>query len=148
MISVKDAQGVTYDAAKHFGVYGLQKITEAQSKRTTVCYSYFQPDGGAEMSPSPKERVYYVVKGSITVNGKDGETHLLESRRPDLHRPGRGAGHGHQRRQTRRGARIYRDALTAAAIFQMKRRFRCMKKVVQPSVNPSGMKGIGGKPKR
>lgn len=70
MISVKDAQGVTYDAAKHFGVYGLQKITE------------------------------------------------------------------------------YRDALTAAAIFQMKRRFRCMKKVVQPSVNPSGMKGIGGKPKR
>jgi len=37
-----------------------------------------QPDGGAEMSPSPKERVYYVVKGSITVNGKDGETHLLD----------------------------------------------------------------------
>ncbi len=78
MISVKDARGATYDAAKHFGVYGLQKITEAQSMRTTVCYSYFQPDGGAEMSPSPKERVYYVVKGSITVNGKDGESHVLD----------------------------------------------------------------------
>ncbi len=76
MISVKDAQGVTYDAAKHSGVYGLQKITEADSKRTTVCYSYFQPDGGAEMSASPKERVYYVVKGSITVCGKD-EKHVL-----------------------------------------------------------------------
>lgn len=76
MISVKDAQGVTYDAAKHFGVYGLQKITEAESKRTTVCYSYFQPNGGADMSASPKERVYYVVKGSITVSGKD-ETHVL-----------------------------------------------------------------------
>ncbi len=78
MISVKDAQGVTYDAAKHSGVYGLQKITEADSKRTTVCYSYFQPDGGAEMSASPKERVYYVVKGSITVCGKD-EKHVLNS---------------------------------------------------------------------
>jgi len=78
MISVKDAQGVVYDAAKHSEVYGLQKITEAQSKRTTVCYSYFQPNGGAEMTASPKERVYYVVKGSITVNGKDGETHVLD----------------------------------------------------------------------
>jgi quercetin dioxygenase-like cupin family protein len=78
MISVKDAQGTPYDAAKHFEVYGLQKITEAQSKRTTVCYSYFQPNGGAEMSASPKERVYYIVKGSITVNGRDvSETHVL-----------------------------------------------------------------------
>jgi mannose-6-phosphate isomerase-like protein (cupin superfamily) len=76
MISVKDAQGNQYEAAKHSEVYGLQKITEAQSKRTTVCYSYFQPNGGAEMSSSPKERVYYVVKGSITVRGKD-EEHVL-----------------------------------------------------------------------
>ena len=78
MISVKDAQGTVYDAAKHSHVYGLQKITEAQSKRTTVCYSYFQPHGGAEMSSSPKERVYYVVKGSITVNGPD-EKHVLNA---------------------------------------------------------------------
>ena len=76
MISVKDAQGTPYDAAKHTEVYGLQKITEIQSKRSTVCYSYFQPNGGAEMSSSPKERVYYVVRGSITVRGKD-EEHVL-----------------------------------------------------------------------
>lgn len=76
MISVKDAQGTPYDAAKHSEVYGLQKITEAVSKRTTICYSYFQPNGGAEMSSSPKERVYYVIKGSITVCGKD-EKHVL-----------------------------------------------------------------------
>lgn len=76
MISVKDAQGPTYEAAKHFGVYGLQKITEAQTKRTAVNYSYFQPDGGAEMSSSPKERVYFVVKGSITVSGPN-EEHVL-----------------------------------------------------------------------
>ncbi len=78
MISVEDAKGVPYEAAKHFGVYGLQKITEAQSKRTTVCYSYFQPNGGAELSSSPKERIYYVVNGSITVSGK-GEKHVLEA---------------------------------------------------------------------
>ena len=76
MISIKDAEGTPYEAAKHSEVYGLQKITEAQSKRTTICYSYFQPNGGAEMSASPKERVYYVVRGSITVRGK-GEEHLL-----------------------------------------------------------------------
>ena len=79
MISVKDAQGTPYDAAKHFGVYGLQKFTEEQSKRTTVCYSYFQPNGGAEMSSSPKERVYYVVSGSITVNGPNDEKHVLNA---------------------------------------------------------------------
>jgi quercetin dioxygenase-like cupin family protein len=79
MISVKDAQGTPYDAAKHFGVYGLQKITEAQSKRTTVCYSYFQPNGGAEISSSPKERIYYVVNGSITVNGLNNEKHVLNA---------------------------------------------------------------------
>jgi len=78
MISVKDAKGTRYDAAKHSGVYGLKKITEAESKRTTVCYSYFQPDGGAEMSSSDKERVYYVVKGSVTVNGPN-ESHVLNT---------------------------------------------------------------------
>ena len=73
MISVKDAEGVPYDAAKHWEVYGLKKITEEQSKRTNVFYSYFQPNGGAEMSSSDKERVYYIVKGSITVKGKAGK---------------------------------------------------------------------------
>lgn len=76
MITIKDAKGIPYDAAKHFGVYGVKKITEEQSRKITVCYSYFQPDGGAEMSSSPKERVYYVVKGSITVTGQN-EKHVL-----------------------------------------------------------------------
>ncbi len=77
MITSKDAKGTPYDAAKHSGVYGLQKLTEENSERITVCYSYFQPDGGAEMTSSPKERVYYVTKGSITVNGQGDETHVL-----------------------------------------------------------------------
>jgi hypothetical protein len=58
MISVKDAQGTQYDAAKHSEVYGLQKITEEQSKRTTVCYSYFQPNGptAVRRCPHPQKR--------------------------------------------------------------------------------------------
>ena len=77
MISVKDAEGTPYDAPKHSEVYGLHKFTESVTTRTTVCYSYFQPNGGAEMCSSPKERVYYVVKGSVTISGPD-EKHLLE----------------------------------------------------------------------
>ena len=78
MISVKDAKGTPYDAPKHSGVFGLKKFVEGQTKRMSVMYSYFQPNGGAEMSASDKERVYYVVKGSITVNGK-GESHVLNA---------------------------------------------------------------------
>jgi quercetin dioxygenase-like cupin family protein len=75
MKTVKDAAGTPYEAPKHHGVYGIQKFVE-ESERVKVMYSYFQPNGGAEMSGSPTEKIYYIVKGSITVNGKD-ESHVL-----------------------------------------------------------------------
>ena len=75
MKTVKDAMGTPYEAPKHSNVYGLQKFVE-ESERVKVFYSYFQPNGGAEMSASPSEKIYYIVKGSITVNGKD-ESHVL-----------------------------------------------------------------------
>jgi glyoxylate utilization-related uncharacterized protein len=78
MISVKDAQGTQYNAAKHSEVFGLIKLGAEQTERTIVNYSYFLPNGGAEMSSSPKERVYYVVKGSITVSGPDEKHELNE----------------------------------------------------------------------
>ena len=68
MKTVKDATGTPYEAPKHYGVYGLHRVK--------VFYSYLQPNGGAEMSGSPTEKIYYVVRGSITVNGKD-ESHVL-----------------------------------------------------------------------
>jgi glyoxylate utilization-related uncharacterized protein len=82
MISVKSGTGTPYDAPKHHGVFGLIKLNKEKSKRTIVNYSYFHPNGGAEMSSAPVERVYYVVKGSITVKGKDndnGEVHVLNA---------------------------------------------------------------------
>ena len=75
MKTVKDATGTPYEAAKHFGVFGLQKFIK-ESDRVKVFYSYFQPNGGAEMAASPTEKIYYVAKGSITVNG-NGESHIL-----------------------------------------------------------------------
>lgn len=78
MISVKSGTGTPYDAAQHYGVFGILKLTKEHSKRTIVNYSYFHPNGGAEMSSAPVERVYYVVKGSITVKEKDdAKTHVL-----------------------------------------------------------------------
>jgi mannose-6-phosphate isomerase-like protein (cupin superfamily) len=65
------------DAPGHLNVYGFQKITEEQSKRTIINNSYFQPNGDCDMGASLKERVYYAVRGSLTVNGKDGEKHDL-----------------------------------------------------------------------
>jgi hypothetical protein len=61
MISIKDAKGTPYDAAKHFGVFGLKKLAEGQSKRISVNYSYFQPNGGAEMSASDNPFVHQFV---------------------------------------------------------------------------------------
>jgi len=78
MISVKVDEGQVYEAAKHSGVYGVQKITEANTERITVNYSVFLPNGGAEMSSSPKERVYYVVSGCMKLTG-DGKEHVLNA---------------------------------------------------------------------
>jgi len=80
MISVKSGTGTPYDAPQHFGVFGYLKLTKDQTKRTIVNYSYFHPNGGTEMTSAPAERVYYVVKGSITLKGKDnGEVHVLNA---------------------------------------------------------------------
>lgn len=78
MITVKAADGQVYEAARHSGVFGLQKLTEADTQRISVNYSVFLPNGGAELSSSPKERVYYIVSGSMKLTG-DGREHVLEA---------------------------------------------------------------------
>jgi mannose-6-phosphate isomerase-like protein (cupin superfamily) len=76
MKTIKATEGTPYDAAKHFNMWGVKKITEEQTGRTTVSLSHFLPNGGAEMSSSDKERVYYMISGSIIVSGKN-EKHVL-----------------------------------------------------------------------
>jgi len=77
MITVKDAQGIPYDGPGHFNVFGIKKITGEQAKHFIVNYSYFLPNGGCVMGAAPKERIYFMVSGNMTCNGKDGEKHEL-----------------------------------------------------------------------
>jgi len=77
MIKVKDAEGIPYDGPGHFGVYGIKKVTPDQAKHFMCNYSYFSPNGGADMGAAPRERIYYVVSGTMTCNGKNGEKHDL-----------------------------------------------------------------------
>ncbi len=78
MISIKADEGQSYEAARHSGVFGLQKITEADTQRIAVNYSVFLPNGGAELSSSSKERIYYIVSGCMKLTG-DGKEHVLEA---------------------------------------------------------------------
>lgn len=78
MKTTRASEGTPYEAAKHFHVWGVRKVgPEEGTRRLNVSQSHFLPNGGAEMSSSDKERVYYVLRGSITVRGKN-ETHILE----------------------------------------------------------------------
>ena len=78
MIYVSSDAGTSYDAPQHYGVEGILKLTKDQTQRTIINYSYFQPDGGAQMSSAPVERVYFVVKGSITIRGKESSEEKRE----------------------------------------------------------------------
>lgn len=73
---VKKGQGDPYEAPKHFNYWAMNKLRPELSKRLQVGVSHFLPGGGAEMSSSPAERVYYVLAGSVLVKGKN-EEHLL-----------------------------------------------------------------------
>ena len=77
MITVRNAEGIPYDGPGHFNVYGIKKITDQQAKHMIVNYSYFLPNGGCVMGSAPKERIYYMISGNMTCNGKDGEKHEL-----------------------------------------------------------------------
>lgn len=81
MIKVKRGDGIPYEAPMHHDVYGVLKLTKEQTKTTILNYSYFLPNGGADMSSAPVDRIYVVMKGSITVRGKsDDENHTLNRR--------------------------------------------------------------------
>ena len=80
MIFVKKSEGSVYDAPNHHGCYGLMKFTKDVTHRTLINYSFFQPNGGIHMdSAAPVERVYCVIKGSITVKGSNGEEYVVNA---------------------------------------------------------------------
>ena len=76
---VRKSEGQPADAKGHFGCWTTHKL--AADKDTQyglgITLSHFLPDGGAEMSPSPRERAYFVLSGSLVVKGK-AEEYALE----------------------------------------------------------------------
>jgi glyoxylate utilization-related uncharacterized protein len=77
---VKTSEGVVYEAANHFGMWGIRKFGPSEgAKAINVSISEFLPDGGAKLTASDKERVYYVIRGSITVAEENGTAHRVDS---------------------------------------------------------------------
>ena len=77
--AIKANEGSYYEAAKHFNMWGVRKVgTPEGAKALNVSVSEFLPNGGATMSASDKERVYCVLRGSISVKDEAGHTHILD----------------------------------------------------------------------
>ena len=76
---VKKYEGVTYAAPAHFGNWAMRKFGKPEgAKRLALSVSEFFPGGGAEMSVADKERLYYVLRGHITVHTKDGTAYEMD----------------------------------------------------------------------
>jgi quercetin dioxygenase-like cupin family protein len=76
---IKADEGQRYEAAHHFNYWSMNKVSpDNLSQRLNIGVSYFLPGGGAEISSSALERVYYCLEGEITVRGKN-EEHQLKS---------------------------------------------------------------------
>src|SRR4030043_1252056 len=76
---VKDSVGEKYEAKQHFACWTAFKLQAGKdTKRLTVSTTHFLPEGGAEMSSAPRERVYVLLSGAMKVTGKN-EEHLMEA---------------------------------------------------------------------
>jgi quercetin dioxygenase-like cupin family protein len=77
MKMVKKEGGSPYEAKGHSGCWAVRKMDAAKdSRRLSISLSHFLPQGGAEMSSSPKERAYFILSGSMLVKGKTEEYRL------------------------------------------------------------------------
>ena len=77
-VELKDVK--TYEAPGHFGMTAmrLQGKEETGSSKFWMGLSHFLPGGGAEWAyeDNPLEKIYFVLKGEITVKTKT-EEHVL-----------------------------------------------------------------------
>jgi glyoxylate utilization-related uncharacterized protein len=74
---IKVGEGTPYPAPHHYNFWSINKLNPDNiSKRIHISISHFLPGGGAEMSDSPLERVYFCIEGRITVKGQTEEFQL------------------------------------------------------------------------
>jgi quercetin dioxygenase-like cupin family protein len=75
---IKVGEGTPYEAPHHFNYWAINKvIPNITSQKIQIGVSHFLPHGGAEMSSSSMERVYFCIEGKIKVRGRN-EEHQLE----------------------------------------------------------------------
>ena len=67
---IKKAEGTPYEAPKHFNVWSTRRRGDKDTQRVLGSLSHFLRNGGVEMSGSPTEKMYYVIKGSMEVKTK------------------------------------------------------------------------------
>ena len=65
-----------YDAKGHFGMTAMRLHGQGVSDLEDywVGFSTFLPGGGADTAAAPTGKVYFVLKGEITVSTADGDT--------------------------------------------------------------------------
>jgi quercetin dioxygenase-like cupin family protein len=74
---IKVGEGTPYEAAHHFNYWSINKVVpNVTSQKIQISVSHFLPDGGAEMSSSSLERIYFCIDGKITVKGRNEEYQL------------------------------------------------------------------------
>ena len=66
-VEIKDVK--RYDAAGHFGMTAMRLHGKAETgaQKFWMGLSHFLPGGGAEMSSTPTDKVYFVLEGEVTV---------------------------------------------------------------------------------
>ena len=77
-VALKDAK--PYEVPGHFKMVALRLHHRETTgvKAFWVGLSHFLPGGGAEMSASDFEKVYFVLSGTLTVTAENGKTFRLE----------------------------------------------------------------------
>jgi quercetin dioxygenase-like cupin family protein len=78
-VELKDAK--QYAPPKHFNMTALrlQGKEETGTQQFWMGLSHFLPNGGAEMDATPAEKLYFVLKGEVTVTAQDKQTCVLKA---------------------------------------------------------------------
>lgn len=77
---IKANEGSVYDAPNHFNMWGIRKFGAPEgAKAFNLSISEFMPNGGATLTASDKERMYCVLRGSITVTEESGVDHRVDA---------------------------------------------------------------------
>ena len=74
----KANESYNYEAKGHYDVRTTRlHDPEDVDGQITLGLSHFLPGGGAEMGTAPKELIYYIIEGEMTVTTDDGKETVL-----------------------------------------------------------------------